>query len=269
MLKSKTLAYGDGMNEVAKPKVIKRLGFSGIALMLATANCATANALPRDRIDFAGERTVQADSPRRARAPPPVLHSSCMPDMDQIAIGPRERRLETACSGGREFVLTESRLYIRSRESRREAEGAGEIRLLAHISITDISGYAAQGIVHWQPTEDSVIIITRNDRKLTVLPDEGMGETVPSYTMPFDTSGITRQRVAYQSGHLFIAPPSSDMLVMTFGGHPGSVFLPLRSSAKGDGFAISGGRLFFGSRGGQETEIRISGPGVTDVGLIR
>ncbi len=266
MFKTRKLAYGDGNTEIERPRVIKRLGFSGMALLLTMSNCAPAQALTRDRT---GEYRLDVRAPRPAPAqrPAPQARSQCMPDMEPLGVRSGERRLETACAGGREFVLTESNLYIRTRQVQGDAEDSGAIRLLARVTITDISGYAAQGIVHWQPMEDSVIIITRSDRRLTILPDEGMGDTVPSFQLPFETAEINKQRVAYQSGFLFIAPQQGDVLVMSFGDHAGSAFLSLRSDSKRDCFTLRGARLFFG-RDEHQTEIRIRGPSVGDVGPI-
>ncbi len=267
MLKTRRLAYGDGNSEFARPRVIKRLGFSGIALLLATtANCGSACAVPRDATERIHNATA-VQEPRRAESPRLVgpANSQCMPDMGPIQVRAGERRLETLCRAGHEYVLTDSSLYIRRRAGGRDVMGETEIRLLADTSITDISGYAARGIVRWLPTDDSVLIITRDDRRLTVLPDEGMGDTVPSYVLPFELAGVTRQRVAYQSGFLFIAPPASDMLVMSFGDHAGAAFLHIRSSGGSDGFYTRDGRLFFGAKEGEGREIRIRGPTVNDV----
>ncbi len=268
MFKTRKLAYGDGNTEIAKPRLLKRLGFSGIALLLATTtNCGTACAIPQSSTVERIQNVTRAQQPRRGGRPSLVgpAHSNCMPEMEEITVRPGERRLESVCRADREYVLTDSSLYMRRRESGRDMMGETEIRLLAHTSITDISGYASMGIVRWLPTEDSVLIITRDDRRLTILPDENMGETVPSYVLPFDLAGVTRQRVAYQSGFLFIAPPASDMLVMGFGDHAGAALLHIRSSGGSDGFYTRDGRLFFGVKEGEGREIRISGPTVNDV----
>ncbi len=268
MLRTKTLAYGDGNTEISKPKMVKKLGFSGIALLLAvTANCATAGALPRDRA-VARPEPAAAQAPAARRAPLPPLRSDCMPDMEPIRVRTGERRMETVCRGGREFVMTDSSLYIRTRENEREIEDGREIRLQAHITITDIRDYAERGIVDWEPTEDSVAILTRSDRTLTVIPDSEMGETVPVYRMPFDVSGVTRERMAYHRGHLFIAPPQGDALVMSFGQNEGSRLIPLRSSLPDAVFFRKGERLFFGRGGAAESEVVVRGPLVDDVSVV-
>ncbi len=265
MLRTKTLAYGDGNTEIAKPKMVKKLGFSGIALLLAvTANCATAGAIPRDHAVARPEPAA----PAARRAPLPPLRSDCMPDMEPIRVRAGERRVETVCSNGREFVMTDSSLYIRTRENEREMEDGREIRLQAHITITDIRDYAARGIIDWEPTEDSVAILTRTDRTLTVLPDSDMGETVPVYRMPFDVSGVTRDRMAYHRGHLFIAPPQGDTLVMSFGQNEGSRLIPLRSARPDASFIRRGERLFFGRSGSEESEVVVRGPLADDVSVV-
>lgn len=269
MLRTKTLAYGDGMTEVAKPKLVKKLGFSGIALLLAvTTNCATAEAIPKDRT-VARPAPVSAQAPARRAPMAPPLRSECMPDMEPIRVREGERRIETVCRGGREFVMTDSSLYIRSREDERDFENGREIRLQAHITITDMRGYAGRGIVDWEPAGDSVAILTRSDSTLTVIPDSEMGDTVPVYRMPFDVSGVTRDRMAYHRGHLFIAPPGGDTLVLSFGQNEGSRLIPLRSARPDAGFFMKGERLFFGRNGAEESEVVVRGPNADDVSVVQ
>jgi hypothetical protein len=161
-----------------------------------------------------------------------------------------ERISEVRCRFGLEYVMTDRSLLIVDR--RQETEGG--ITLNTHFSRTDMSTLNALGIADWEPTEDSVLVLTRKST-LVRLPNEGMGDTVPVYRLGFDTSKLGRSSMTYHSGTLFIAPRGQYVVAMTFQGKAQTTLLALRSSLPDAGFFYRGERLIFGKAGVEETEI--------------
>jgi hypothetical protein len=128
-----------------------------------------------------------------------------------------------------------------------------------------MSGLNARGIVDWEATASACYFLTR-DRRLTVLANDALGDTVPEYELPFDTAGLGRNRMVSHAGFIFIAPLSGSAVVMSFGEHAGAAYLPLASGDRRAGFMVRENRLFFG-RIGNEKEIIISGPQAQDVSV--
>lgn len=262
MLERKKLVYGDGI--VAKPKIMKTLVFSATFLATLTACSPSTNAIPK--------RDPAVEEARHSRTPLPRLGeqtiAGCFPDIARMTMERAERVTETVCRGNREFVLTDRALYIRTRVDQRLDMQDSEVTLNNYYSRTDMRGLIARGIVDWEATESACYILTR-DRKLTVLANEDIGETVPEFELEFETSGLGRNRMFVHSGFLFIAPLSGETLVMSVADHMDSRFLPLVSSDAREGFFLSQNRLFFGRKGNGEREIRIGGQRSDDVALTR
>lgn len=255
MLERKRLAYGDGV--IAKPKKMKSLVFSATFLAVTCSCAPTTNAIPR--------RDPVVEEARRAPARPPRAGErapGCFPNIAAVAMERGEKVRESICSGNREFILTDRALHIRTRVMERERFGNAEITLDNYSSRTDMREMIARGIVDWEATETACYFLTR-DRRLTVMPNDEMGGSIPEYTLPFETANIPRNRMIFHSGFLFIAPLSGDALVMSFGENPDSRFLSLPPAG---GFSVRGNMLFFGIKG-NEREIRMDGPSVDDVGL--
>jgi hypothetical protein len=252
----KTLAYGDG--EIKKPGKWRVLEFAAIMPLLAT--CA-ARAIP------AGG-TVPAVAPQ-AETPmtqTPERATKCGSGLGSM-LEQGERVTESVCRFGREYVMTSTSLLIVTRE-RENILTFDPISLRLHASRTDMQGYMQRGIVDWEPAEDAVYILMR-DRMLIALPNEGMGATVPAYEMPFETAGLGRNRMAYHSGFIFIAPLSGNAIVISFADGLDSRYLRVGPGPADTGFFERNGRLFFGKRGMQETAITVGGSGVQDVSVGR
>lgn len=252
MLKTKTLAYGDG--NAVRPKMYKKLVFGSVLLASCSA-CAPAAAVP------------VPDRPRLAppRVEPPRRHSrrACAPEAEVI-LHPQERLRGSICLGNRDFVLTDENLFVISRRSGSLESPMGEIEMRYSYSRTDMSNLLSRGLVGWQASEDTVFFLTR-DGTLTLIPNERMGDTVPSYQMPFSTDGMGSNRMVFWRGFLLVAPLSGDALVMSFSDGAAARYISLGTQPSTSGFYESGQRLFFGPKG-HGTEIRMSGPTVNDVG---
>ncbi len=266
----RTLAYSGG--EIEKPNVIRRLAFTAALALPLLCSCA-AHAAP-DRTGFsyrAAEETRAAAEKGRQRT---LQRRACGADLGGALMN-GERAKEAVCRFGREYVMTEMadaegnlRRSLIIIERPQAAEGDAQLSLRMHTTRTDMDGFAARGIADWEPTEDSVLILTKNDSTLTRIPNEGMGETVPAYVMPFDARGLGRAGMVYHSGILFIAPRGEGVIAISFSGEMRSVALPLRSERADAGFFTRGGSLVFGKAGAEETAISVNG-GIDSITLRR
>jgi hypothetical protein len=254
----KTLAYGDG--EASKPQKIRKLAYT-LAFSLPLIAACHAHAVPaRDTTPIEAAREAQ-EAPRTGKTGP-----ACGTGLEGV-LQPGENVLEAVCRFGREYVMTDASLLIVTRPS--PTLTFDPIVLSMHASRTDMQQMREQGIADWEPSEDSVFILTKNDRTLTRLPNEGMGATVPAYTMPFDTSMLGSDSMVYYSGFLFIAPRGGEVTVFSFGEDVRSGTLPLRSRYDDAGFFMRQDKLIFGKAGLEETEIRVNGPEIKNIELIK
>ncbi|MFN7991626.1 MAG: hypothetical protein U0R44_05705 [Candidatus Micrarchaeia archaeon] len=255
MLERKKLAYGDGKAE--RPVMRKSLVFSTIAVLVATASCCAAtDAYTRSR-----PAPARPSASHRPLAVP--QHHS---DFIQSQLQPQEKVAEIVHLGSRDFVLTNTSLLIVS-----GGEGgrfiSSEIEMIGHAVRTDLTAILQRGLVDWEPSERRCFFLTR-DRTLTVIPNQDMGDTIPGYSMPFETAGLSRERMQVHNELLFIAPYSGSILTMSFSTEDGeSRYLPLGPGAHEDVFSSRGGRFYFGDRSAG-TEIRVSGNSVNDVTIV-
>ncbi|MEW6722618.1 MAG: hypothetical protein AB1324_05130 [Candidatus Micrarchaeota archaeon] len=276
----KRLAYGEGERlEARKPKFVKTLVF-GATFFAAMAACAPAtNAIPaRDPAAIEARRVPSARPGQRERAPiaEPVRLSEPFCRMRgrtlEYSTGSAivslsnfledgERLREIACRGERAFVLTDRSLLIVRPGGGMDLDDDGiDIRFVAAYSRTDMRGILQPGLVAWTQSDDTVFFLARNGA-LTLLPIENMGDSIPSFTIPYDVAGA---RMTHHGGYLFLATRSEMVVVRA----PESRTLPLRTTLSSPAFYTSGGSLFFGKRGVEENEIRI-GERIDEVSLVR
>jgi hypothetical protein len=265
----KTLAYGLGNadgpekgREVEKPNQIKRLAYAFTLALPLIAACGVRTVSAREGLTSAVASSIIAPRPaREAKAPP------CASDIGGI-LQPGERVTGTVCRFGRDYVMTTTSLLMIRRQA--EEMTFDPISLRMRVTRTDMRDILSQGIADWEPSEDSVFVLTRADKLLTRLPNEGMGDTVPVYEMPFETSMLGSDSMVYHSGFLFIAPQGANVLVFSFSGEStGQERLNLRSELPDAGFFMREGRLIFGRSGVEETEIRVDGPEIKSIRLIK
>ncbi len=254
----KTLAYGDG--EALKPQKIRKLAYALALSMPLLAACHAHAIPPRETAPLQAARETRQEPQERNDSP------ACGSGLEGV-LQPNETVLEAVCRYGREYVMTDASLLIVTRVP--QTFTFDPIVLSMHASRTDMGQMREQGIADWEPSEDSVFILTKNDRTLTRLPNEGMGDTVPAYTMPFDTSMLGSESMVYYSGFLFIAPRGGDVMVFSFGDEVQSGTLRLRSRYDDAGFFMRQDKLIFGKAGLEETEIRVNGPAIKDIELIK
>lgn len=247
----KTLAYGDG--KARKPEKTKALAFALIAPLMA-ACAAHAAPVPQHpaRAEAIAARTPAKRAVRDERDGP-----ACGADLDAV-LRPGERVVEAVCRHGREFVLTGDSLLIVTRAEGREFSFEA-LSPVMHASRTDMEPYLSRGLLAWEPSETDVYVLT-GDRVITVLPNEGMGDSVSAYTMWFDVAGITRKRMVYFAGALFVAPMNGGAVALTLSDDIWAQGLGIGPGSAEDGFSVRKRRLFFGS-GGNEAEIKAVGPG--------
>jgi hypothetical protein len=251
---TRTLAYG-GENPDRRPRLIRKLAYA-TAFLLPLVTSFTANALPArdsafERIrDEARAYEHKVFAPKHARE---LKRRTCGNGLDEM-LQPGERVIESKCRFGNEFVLTDRSLLRVYREPITE----GNLTLNLQVTRMDMKDLNAGGVADWEPTEDSVFVLTK-DRMLIRIPNEGMGETVPAYPLSFDTSSLGRYSMAYQSGILFIAPRGMHALAMTFEGARKIAILQLRSPHKDAGFFFRGSTLIYGKPGVEETAVLAEG----------
>ena len=175
---------------------------------------------------------------------------------------------EVRCAFDRQYIFTNKSLLVVEHfpESGERKEDVS-VSLSSTCTRTDMKGMIAKGIVDWEPTEDAVLVLTRADSRLYVLPNEDYGETIPAYQLHSDVSRVTRDRMVYHSKILFIAASQSIIYAMSFQEGYKTVLLSLRSSEDA-GFFMRKGILLFGKAGVEETEIRVEG-GIDNIRLKR
>jgi len=268
----KTLAFAGG--EAEKPQKIRTLAFALTFSLPLLASCG-AHAAPVNNGGFLmpGPATTASGNAAKAstgttgrQRPVRPAGPACGSGIESL-LQPGETVRQSVCRFGRDYVMTDSSLLIVTRV--REEFTFDPIALAMHASRTDMRGLSAQGIADWEPGEDSVFVLTKNDRTLTVIPNEDMGDTIPAYTMPFSTATLRSDSMAYQSGILFIAPREGEVAAFSFSGGVQSRTLPLRSRLPDAGFFMRGGMLVFGKAGVEETEIRVEGNDITRIRLIK
>jgi hypothetical protein len=265
----KTLAYGLGNadgpekeGEAGRPRKFKKLAFAFTLALPLIAACGARTVSAREGLASAVASSLIAprQAAREARAPP------CGSDIESL-LQPGELVTGTVCRFGRDYVMTTTSLLMIRRQA--EEMTFDPISLRMRVTRTDMRDMIRQNIADWEPSEDSVFVLTRDDRLLTRLPNEGMGDTVPVFEMPFDTSALRSDSMVYFSRFLFIAPQNADVVAFSFTGAPSSHNLPLRSEHRDAGFFMRDGMLIFGKAGIEETEIRVEGPDVSDIKMIK
>jgi hypothetical protein len=248
MLERKKLAYGDG--EKRKPIRSKFLAYTGLVLVMGS--CATANAIPQRR-----------DAPPAPQARiEPQLERACRPDVRDI-LREGERVRESVCRHGKEFVLTNTSLLIIERNPASDLY-VEDISLRMHFSRTEMADIYARGLVDWEAGRSACFFLTA-DRSLTVYPNAEMGESVPSYTLDFDTRSLGRNSMVYHSGFIFIAAPGQNVIVM---GEEGLSRSLEHRVGRGHGFYTRNGRLFLG-KGREEREILVRSAQIEEIEIRR
>ncbi|MFH0884865.1 MAG: hypothetical protein V1861_04095 [Candidatus Micrarchaeota archaeon] len=259
----KTLAFCG--EEAKKPQKIRKLAFALTFSLPLLAACGAHATSLKSGSTLPAQPVVQARLQERQRPTRPA-GPACGSGLESL-LQPGETIRQTVCRFGRDYVMTNTSLLIVTRT--RESISFEPISLAMYATRTDMGQLQEQGIADWEPSEDSVFVLTKNDRLLTRLPNEGMGDTVPAYTMPFDTSALGSESMVYYSGFLFIAPRGANVMALSFDGGFQSRSLPLRSQLADAGFFTRSNTLIFGKAGVEETEMRVEGTGINSIRTIR
>ncbi|MCI0504390.1 hypothetical protein L0Y65_06835 [Candidatus Micrarchaeota archaeon] len=276
----KRLAYGKGDGEEAgKPRLIRKLAFGlTVAATMSACSPATNAVAVRNPVLEEARLTQSQKSPPRHKSPDAAASRNPACSMSGRTLDYSSERgmvrivnlLEAgetlagiACRTERAFVLTDRSLFVvRPGGGSPDLVNDGvDISFVAAYSRTDMSGILSAGFVAWTQSDDAVFLLTRNGT-LTLIPLENMGSTVPSYNIPYDVSGAS---MAYHQGYLFLATLSGQMVVIR-GAQIRSI--PFQASAGNPAFFVSGGNLVFGTKGAEETEIRM-GEGIDRISLVR
>jgi hypothetical protein len=167
-----------------------------------------------------------------------------------------ENVMEKRSTENHDFVLTNKRLLIFSKK-----KSQGPITLIE--SRKDISKLMSEGIVDWEVSESHSFFLT-GDKKLRVIPHNSGNVSV--YPLEFETAGMGNARMVYQSGFLFIAPPSGKILICSDNLEWGTLSNHFEDTDAS--FSVSNDGLFFGNEI-ESSEIRIKGNKLADVSIFR
>jgi hypothetical protein len=223
---------------VERPRRRKRLFFPFLMIATSFAACSgPARALP-------------VQQPPSKLPASDIMRKSCASEAQRHLL-PGEKVREAICRGRRDYVFTGKSLLIFTRYDQ-ELEGS-DVRLRSSHSRTDVRGILSAGHVDWTASEDSAFFLTR-DKVLTVIPAEGMRDTVDTYAVPFD---VANAKLWYQSGRLFVAG-DDEMMVSTFGIKMNARLIPYIMRSKERDFFQHAGKLFFGNER-ERVEIRFEG----------
>lgn len=249
MLHTKRLAHRD--TEIRKPERIKSLFFATVSAVALSSllSCTHAAAAPKS------ETTVQNASFKKDLSgwllPAKELKGKCGADLTK-ALEPDERVMESKCTDGYEYVLTDKSVLIFPRQ---EPDG-GESISLSHIR-ANMRGAISIGIVDWEASDQAAYFLLR-DGSLIMMPLEDERDYLPTYDMHFNASGMGTERMVYFSGYLLVASPAGDILSLKneqWGAQDSGI------TDSDAGFSVSEGRLFFGKKSGQKVEIKIGKDG--------
>lgn len=223
---------------VERPQMRKKLFFPALMVALSFVSCsAPAQALP-------------VQQPLSKLHYSERMRKSCASEAEGYLL-PGEKVVEAICRRSRDYVFTGKSLLIFTRHD--QALGDSGMRLRSSHSRTDIQGILSAGHVDWTASDESAFFLTR-DKVLTVIPAEGMGDTVDTYRVPFD---VQSAKLWYQSGRLFIAG-EEEMMVSTFGLKMDARLIPYIMRSKERDFFQRSGKLFFGNER-ERIEIRMDG----------
>jgi hypothetical protein len=233
----KKLAFSRSV-PVERPEFRKKLFFPSLISVVSLISCApVAHALP-------------AQDPATKLLTSDMMRKSCAPEAEkQLRRG--EKIVEAICRRSRDYVFTGKSLLVFTRHD--EELVPSKITLKSSHSRTDMRGILSPGHVDWTASDDSAFFLTQ-DKVLTVIPAQGMGETVDTYTMPFD---VRNAKLWYQSGRLFIAG-DEEMMVTSFGLKTKASLIPYILRTKDRDFFQHAGKLFFGNER-ERIEIRFEG----------
>jgi len=169
---------------------------------------------------------------------------------------------ETACNDSYAFILTSTSLVM---VAGKESKETGGVRMGLSFTRKDMRDLYKIGLVAWAYAQDRCYFLMR-DNKIREIPVFVHGETIPVYEIPHD---LRNAKMIFHSNFLFLAPVENKMVVMKVSDKPNYVELGLKASIKDAGFFYKGKRFFFGKKGSNELEIKIKGPKLTDVKLVK
>lgn len=219
-------------------------------LSCMTIACGSAHASP-------AKRPEQQPKAEQSTAKPKCTH--------EFDIGNDEKVIDRICRPGKEFVLTDKYLRIYFEDDKpiflsptMEIKGSYEAK-------KEIANVLAPGLAAWVATERYCYFLAKNG-ELDMIPNKKDGPTYSSFAMPFPTTNITKGKMFFHSGFLFIAGPYGDTGVVDEATKQTTMIRlpPTRDAA----FFTKGDRLFYGINGFAEAEIRINGPSVQSINVM-
>lgn len=219
---------------VPKPEQRKMLFFRSMTLPLvlaaAISTCsmantpATVNALPRK---FVAYKDVKP----------------CTPNRSLLQKG--EKIKETRCLKDKKLILTDTSLLV--------VHDSGQEGATIELSSTrtDMRNVLERGLVAWSQSDDTAYFLTK-DKKLTLIPLKDMGDTISTYTMPFDVGNV---KMIHFNNMLFMAPVAGEVARLSFSDGVDVKTMTLALNVKNPDFFVSGNVLYFGEKKGEKVEI--------------
>lgn len=257
----------------------KRLFYSMLLALPLLSFPIKTQALPIPNNDRSGSWMNNQEGAKKAKKKPEV--PSSQPEKCRFRNGIFEYRLsdgtvkkfddllqdeenvkETACNDSYAFILTSTSLIM---VAGKESKETGGVRMGLSFTRKDMRDLYKIGLVAWAYAQDRCYFLMR-DNKIREIPVFVHGETIPVYGIPRD---MRSARMIFHSNFLFIAPAEGKIVVLGVADKPGYVELDLRAVIKDAEFFYKGRKLFFGKKGTKELEIRIKGPKLTDIKLVK
>lgn len=219
--------------------------------------CASARAVPKNALDQQPKVESRVERAER-RAEPACPTQRFELEKDEKIIG-------SICRGNVEFVLTDRHLYTYFADGQPMSWGEGiEVRG-SYTSKMEAGEVLAPGLAAWDATEKYCYILTK-DGVLNMIPNKNKEPYYPVFRMPFPATYISKGKMLFYSGFLFIAGPYGDSFVIDESTRENRMFSlpPVRDAA----FFTRGGKLFYGINGWEDVEIRVIRPSLTEEASI-
>jgi hypothetical protein len=183
-----------------------------------------------------------------------------------------EKVLGSICTGETEFMLTDKHLFTYFANKQPMFWSEGMLVLGSYTSKMKADTILASGLASWEATEKYCYILTKNG-VLNMIPREVNEPHYPIFRMPFPATNISKDKISFYSGFIFIAGPYGDSFAMNETTRENMMFSlpPLRDAA----FSIRNRRLFYGIQGSEEVEIQVKRysitkePTVDDIRVVR
>ena len=166
-----------------------------------------------------------------------------------------------------DYTLTDRSLYIWRLVGEFDSAQGGEVAVKADCSRLDMRSVLQRGLVDWEIGNDTSYFLTK-DQHLIVLPHGETGGSLTTYKLDFETASLSKKRMIYHAGMIFMAPLREGVTVLSFLPEFRSAIVAVDARNPQAGFAQRNDRLYFGIEGGVEVELVIEGSTASSVSAV-